>query len=160
MAKPTWRSAVVDPLESECESNPRVFRVNGNPRPQPRGRAGKGYGGHARVFDPGTAADWKDRVASDGEKAKPESPLEGCVAVSIDLYLKRPKSKMRKKDPDGWMWCPNTGDADNYAKAILDVMTDRGWWRDDKQVVYLEVRKRYHAKDDIPHAVITVEEIG
>lgn len=48
---------------------------------------------------------------------------------------------------------------DNLEKAVLDAMTTDGWWRDDRQVVAGEVRKFYHARGEVPGAMIAMGKI-
>lgn len=140
----------------------RQFRVFGIPKGQPRPRtfARKMGNRHvARVFDPGTADAWKADVVLSAREHRPDEPLEGPVRVAIDFYLRRPKRLMRKRDPDGTIWCTSKPDRDNLDKAVLDALTADGWFRDDCQVVAGEVRKFYHGKAEAPGAMITVEPI-
>ncbi len=137
-----------------------TFRVYGIPKPQPRPRAfARKVGGKAvaRVFDAGTAEAWKGDVVRDGRPHRPAAPLEGPLAVWIDFLVPRPKRLMRKKDPDGRIWCPSVCDRDNLEKAVADALTADGWWHDDRQVVAGEVRKMYHAKGERPGAVLAIE---
>jgi Holliday junction resolvase RusA-like endonuclease len=65
---------------------------------------------------------------------------------------------MRRKDPEGSI--PHTAkpDADNLAKAVLDVCTDLGIWRDDSQITLLRVGKLYAGKVGTPGCRIVIEE--
>ena len=140
-----------------------AFRVRGIPKPQPRPRAfAKRIGGKytARMYDGSSSEAWKSDVIRAGEPHRPEVPLDGPLEVSITFFLPRPKRLMRKKDPDGPVWAPGKPDRDNLDKAVLDCLTTDGWWRDDAQVVAGEVRKCYHAKEDVPGALIEIQEAG
>jgi Holliday junction resolvase RusA-like endonuclease len=110
-----------------------TFRVRGDPKGQPRPRAFS-RGGSARVYDPGTAEGWKGQVALASQRVMPDEALIGPVRVDMAFYFKRPKRLLRKKDID--MAIPHTSkpDLDNLAKAVLDAMTQLGWWHDDAQV--------------------------
>ena len=78
-------------------------------------------------------------------------PLTGAVDVDIEVFLPRPKSHYgtgrnaqtvkhtAPTHPTG----RNSGDADKIARAILDALTSAGVWRDDSQVVNLEVSKQW-----------------
>ena len=74
--------------------------------------------------------------------------VEHPVRVRIIAVYKRPKrlcqvykkTGLTRYDP-GWLWAPVMPDADNIAKSVMDGM--RAVWRDDKQVVRLEVDKVY-----------------
>ena len=131
------------------------FMVFGKPKAQPRPRAFS-RGGHARIYEAGTAEAWKSDVIRCGEACKPNAPIEEMLSVSIDFFLPRPKRLMRRKDPDGIMFAPVKPDRDNLDKAVLDALTNVGWWRDDCQVVCGEVRKFYHEKEGRPGALITI----
>ena len=131
------------------------FRVDGAPIAQPRVKATV-RGKHAAVYDPGTANGWKAKVALESRSQRPAEPLLGEILVSMKLYLPRPKRLCRVKDPDCALHHIAKPDCDNLAKAILDALTDDGWWRDDSQVCCLHVWKFYHAKGGRPGAEITV----
>lgn len=131
------------------------FRVDGKPKGQPRGRATI-RGRHAGIYDPGTADGWKSLIALHSKPYRPRYPITGPVEVDLVFLMPRPKSRMRKSDPEGRLWCTAKPDADNLEKALLDAMTNAGWWRDDAQVVRLNTSKVYHAKDEIPGAYVTV----
>lgn len=133
-----------------------AFRVDGIPKGLPRGRATI-RGRHAGIYDPGTADGWKHAVALGALPYRPNSPIEGPISVSIEFIMPRPKSKMRKKDPDGKVWCASKPDVDNLEKAVLDALTNAGWWHDDAQVVRLDSVKVYHSKAGRPGAAIYVE---
>lgn len=65
-------------------------------------------------------------------------PLEGPLAVDIEITLERPKTtKLPTPKPD----------VDNYAKGIMDAMTKAGVWADDSQVSDLYVSKRWGEAD-------------
>lgn len=124
-------------------------RVDGEPKGQPRPRAFV-RNGHARVYDAGTAEGWKSLVAAAVGPHLPTAPLEGPVSVEMDFHMPRPKSLLRKKDPDGLI--PHTAkpDADNLAKAVADTLTQVGLWRDDSQICEMLSRKVYARKNSGP----------
>lgn len=51
---------------------------------------------------------------------------------------------------------PTRPDVDNQAKLILDVMTDLNFWKDDSQVVNLELLKYYSEKSFIKIHVMEI----
>lgn len=139
------------------------FRVVGTPKAQPRPRAFARKMGDrfvARVYEDGSAEGWKGLVLMAARPHRPESPIDGPVRVDITLLLPRPKRLLRKCDPDCAVWCTAKPDRDNADKAILDTLTQDGWWRDDAQVCAGEIRKLYHAKGGSPGATITVAELS
>lgn len=143
------------------------FIVHGDPKPQPRPRARAmamrtkdGSTRHlAQVYNPASAKAWKRAVVEAGRFTRPDSPLAAPLRVTITFRLKRPKRLMRKRDPEGPVLHTAKPDGDNLAKGVLDAMTSDDWWADDSTVSELRVRKEYHAKGDVPGAVIVVEEL-
>ena len=121
------------------------FWVAGDPKAQPRHRA-FARGGNVRCYDPGTAEGWKALIAAAARPHLPIVPLKGPVEVHIDFFFRRPKRLLRKRDPDRVMWYDRKPDRDNLAKAVLDALTQIGFWFDDAQVCSGRVRKFYCAK--------------
>lgn len=132
-----------------------TIRIDGEPKAMGRPRA-FARNGRASVYNPSTAEGWKSLVAAAMRPHLPPTPHEGALRIDIDFHLPRPKRLYRKKDPEGPI--PHTAkpDRDNLDKAVLDTLKTIGFMRDDSQVYAGEPRKWYHAKDEIPHAVITV----
>ena len=127
---------------------PIRFTVHGTPKPQPRPRA-FARDGQARVYDPATAEGWKSAIADAARSHCPTEPWRGAVRVALAFAFTRPKShyrtgkhvgELRSTAPEHHLIRP---DIDNCVKAVLDTMTTLGFWRDDCQVVSLEVTKRY-----------------
>ena len=112
-----------------------TFTVHGIPKAQPRVKAFT-RGKHAGVYTPAVADDWKTLVALECSRRRPATPATGYVAVDLTFLLPRPK-RPKADLPIG------KPDVDNLAKAVLDVMTACGWWRDDSQITSLSVRKVY-----------------
>jgi Holliday junction resolvase RusA-like endonuclease len=135
------------------------FFVPGLPKGQPRPRAFARKMGDkfvARVYDSGTAENWKGAIAGCAKEHFPEIPTELPVALSITSYMPRPKYHFTKKGlrqeaPDVFTGKP---DCDNLAKAVCDCLTICGMWKDDAQVFDLRVIKKY---GDRSGAQITLE---
>ena len=122
-------------------------RVNGTPKPQPRPRA-FARGGKARVYDPGTAEAWKSAVASAFQPFAGKAFTEP-LHLLITFYLPRPKSHFGTgrnaallKDTSP-VYHTQKPDCDNLAKAVMDCLSDIGFWRDDCQVIGLTVKKMW-----------------
>lgn len=137
------------------------FFAQGVPKGQPRPRAFS-RGGHARVYDPGTAEGWKSCVAIAAKAHLPKEPMACPVAVALDFAFPRPKSHFGtgKRATERKATAPThhvaKPDADNAAKAILDALTDLRMWTDDAAVVQLTITKRY--AEDLPGCLVTITE--
>lgn len=134
-------------------TEPISFWVSGEPKGQPRPRAfARKMGGKfvARVFDAGTAEAWKSCIAAAAAQHKPAEPIAGPVRLRLCFYLARPKGHCvankpeRGLRPNAPVWHTGKPDSDNLAKAVMDALTQCGWfWGDDAQVAILTVAKRY-----------------
>lgn len=124
---------------------PIEFFVAGKPKGQPRIKACR-RGKYAGVYDPGTADGWKMLVRAEGYNAWDKKQIEGAVKLQMTLFLDRPKSHFNSKGlvkPKPPYYVTGKPDVDNYAKAVMDALTNLGIWKDDSQVVGLEVWKVY-----------------
>lgn len=119
--------------------------VDGDPKGQPRARA-FARGGHARVYDPGTAEGWKSQVALAFRGLIPSSPLDGPLAVHLGFIFSRPKNHYRANGTlkeSAPRYHTSKPDIDNLEKAVLDAMKQIGMFRDDAQVCKVQKSKRY-----------------
>lgn len=112
-----------------------------NPVPASRPRVGR-FGTYYRK----TYKAWK-KAAESAVPQNSDYPLGGPLIVTVVAVCSRPKTTKR--------YYPR-GDVDNFAKGILDVLTKRGYWNDDDQIVDLYVRKRYPGKHERPHVWVKV----
>lgn len=137
--------------------------IPGEPKGQPRPKA-FARGGHARVYDPGTAEGWKGLVALAlrpyVDRLAEHAPAQDApVAAEMLFKMPRPAAMRRKRShpEDGEIPHAKKPDVDNLAKAVLDVCTTLRIWHDDAQVVDLRVRKVYHAdKGGTPGLELTI----
>lgn len=129
------------------------FEVYGIPKAQPRTRRAKNGG----VYNPDTADAWKLCLALTARAHLPEAPITGPVRVSELFTFPRPARLSGKASPDDFI--PHTAkpDRDNLDKAVLDTLTNEGFFRDDAQVCGGSIEKFYHRKDGRPGVVITIE---
>jgi Holliday junction resolvase RusA-like endonuclease len=135
------------------------FTVTGTPKAQPRARAfARKFGNvySARIYDSGTAEGWKGDIALAARPFVPPAPFTGPIIVDVDFLFPRPKSLMRRKDPEGEI--PHTAkpDRDNLDKALLDCLKTLGFFIDDSQVFDGRPRKFYVSKTGRPGARVTV----
>lgn len=85
--------------------------------------------------------------------------LTGPVSLRVVAVFPRPASRVWKKRAMPREWKPSKPDGDNVAKLVLDAM-NKLVWRDDSQVVLLEVLKMIAAGDEQPHLEITITEVN
>lgn len=125
------------------------FVAEGIPKGQPRARAFYMKDKGVRMFDPSTAEGWKSQVAVAGRGVLPEIPIEGPIILTLTFFFPRPKSHygsgkkastLKDSAPKFHIGKP---DADNLAKAVMDAMTQLGFWKDDAQVWCLGVFKYF-----------------
>lgn len=125
------------------------FFVSGEPKGQPRPRAFARRMGNkfvARVYDVGTAEQWKSQIALAAKPFIPTEPITGAVALRILFHLPRPKAHSRSNGelkPTAPTWHVGKPDLDNFAKAVMDALTQIGVWLDDSQVASLTLLKQY-----------------
>ncbi len=136
-----------------------TIRAYGTPKGQPRVKA---YvrGRHAGVYTPDTADGWKMEVR-EAVLREPERPTTtGPVSVELAFVMPRPKSHFRKDGtlkPSAPVYHTQKPDADNLAKAVLDVLTDLQVWADDAQVVGLNTTKKWESEGCKPGCAILVQ---
>ena len=117
------------------------------PAPRPRFVV---RGKFASSYMPKEYTVWKERAVEivRGAAERPDAPLEGPVLVDLTIKATKPKtSKLSHPGPD----------VDNYAKGVLDAITQsERWWADDKQVVELTVRKAWADADEASGIEVTI----
>jgi Holliday junction resolvase RusA-like endonuclease len=79
----------------------------------------------------------------------PPEPLMGELTIQIECVCK-PVAKSKFTTP--------MGDVDNFAKGVMDTMTDCGWWGDDRQITSLLVTKRFPEAGETPHINVLISE--
>jgi len=134
------------------------FTIYGDPVAQGRPRAGRGPGGHVRMYDPAKSKDYKQYVKLTAAQHRPEKLIEGEIELVVDVYRSIPKSMSKKKRAlalEGKLRPITKPDVDNYVKGVKDGISGV-IWEDDKQVVSLTVRKWY---SDAPKVVVKITEI-
>lgn len=141
---------------------PIEFRVFGLPKGQPRPKAfARRFGDkwQARVYDPGTAEQFKSDIATAAKDHRPEAPLAGPIKLHVRFFFPRTKSHYRTNGqvkPNAPIWHTVKPDADNCIKAVKDCLTQLGFWLDDSQVCESSQTKEY---SDAPGAWISIESL-
>ncbi len=136
-----------------------AFEVPGQPVGKGRPRIGR-VGGYARMFTPEKTISYESTVALFASQAMSGSELLiGPVRALMKLTMAIPESwsKKKKEMASAGLIRPTTKpDVDNVIKAIFDAVNGVVW-RDDVQVVELQVTKFYGIK---PGVSVSVEEIA
>lgn len=111
--------------------------------------------------------DWRRNVTLMAQNAptRPEQPLEGPVAVYVDLRFSRPKNhyhhrksgSVLRDDAPEYVATKAVGDIDKLERAIYDALTDAGWVRDDSQIASNRTIKRWtEGADEVDVTVVTL----
>lgn len=124
-----------------------MFRVRGVPVPQPRGRATirkrKNGKQHASIYDNGKADPWKRLISIFAGQYRPPTPITHPVKVEAVFVFPRTQELLKPKVPIYRLDHGVKPDRDNLEKALLDALTDLGFWKNDAQVCCGEIRKQY-----------------
>ena len=127
------------------------FFTPGIPAPQGSKRAFV-VGGRARmVEDNAKTKPWRATVTAYARDAiGTEWDATGPMKVHAVFYFPRPASHygtgrnaQQRKPSAPRLFKATKPDLDKLTRALLDALTDAGVWRDDAQVAYLEVLKRW-----------------
>lgn len=131
------------------------FTVRG--KAVPMQRAGRNYK-TGRSYIPAESAEYRQRIQSaykasidEGDEPFAQSiPLSMTIVVTLPLQVKKSWTKDKRQQAEDGELEPvskNTGDVDNYAKAVQDALNGLAY-HDDSQIVRLTVRKRYQDLSD------------
>jgi len=74
--------------------------------------------------------------------SRPAKPIEGAVSVLVRFKYSTKTKKNRGK------WKTTRPDCDNLVKLLLDCMTYTMFWKDDAQIVRLQVEKKWTDRED------------
>jgi Holliday junction resolvase RusA-like endonuclease len=92
------------------------------------------------------------------------APLSGCLAMTMDVYLRRPAHlvpkvgpRVRAPQPPAHVFpAPCKPDASNVLKAVEDALTQAGVIVDDKAIAGHVLHKWYVAVGDSPRVEVTL----
>ncbi len=119
-----------------------AFYVPGPPVPWKRARSN----GKRRYTDPKMGAYQAHiRGSAKMDGALPEKPLDGPLAVALDVAIGIPKSWSKRKQEQaltGALLPTSTPDLDNVQKQLGDALNGV-LWVDDAQIVNWQASKRY-----------------
>ena len=132
-----------------------MLDVPGTPKGQPRPRAAV-RGRHAMVYDPKTAAGYKDAICLAVRRAGLPAMLSGAIRVELFCSFPRPARLETSTAPSWAVPHLSKPDMDNIAKAVLDALTVAGVWADDAMVCSLLASKSYAARGQAPGTCIHI----
>ena len=130
---------------------PGEMRGKGRPRFSTRGGFGRAYTDHKTA----SAETW---VRACAVEQAGMVPLAGPISLSIAIAVEVPASWPKKKRADalaGAVFPTSKPDLDNCAKLIADALNGIVW-RDDKQIIRMDLRKHYAER---AQTVLTVAEV-
>jgi Holliday junction resolvase RusA-like endonuclease len=133
------------------------FTVYGQPVAQGRPRFSS-HGGFTRAYDPKKSKDFKEYVKLVAADHRPGTLLDGPLKLEVKVFKENLKSFSKKKAAaaeSGELRPLTKPDVDNYVKGIKDALKSI-IWKDDSQVVELNVSKWY---SEVPRVEITVRTI-
>ncbi len=111
-----------------------------------KGRARHSSSGH--VYTPPKTVDFENSVRWYWVRHKHTMLPEVATVLTVTVYIPRPKK------PKNNSRIPITKpDVDNYAKSIEDAL-NKFAWKDDSQVSFLQIKKRY--TDQAPRIEILI----
>jgi Holliday junction resolvase RusA-like endonuclease len=134
------------------------FWVSGKPRATPRIQAFR-RGKFVGTTTPDTADDWKALVAIESKPLLPQTPIPAAIICELTLVFPRPQRLCRKRDFKGPILMTKKPDPDNCYKAVSDILTNIGMWRDDCLICDAHITKWYHAIGEGPGAHIEIDSV-
>lgn len=134
------------------------FTVYGEPVAQGRPRAST-INGHVKMYDPKKSREFKQYVRLVASQHRPQELLTGPLKMKVKVFKPTLKSFSQKKKAaaeKGEIRPTTKPDVDNYIKSVFDGL-NQVIWKDDSQVVDLQVSKFY---SENPRIEVEIEEIG
>lgn len=154
-----------------------LITIPGDPVPQPRPQAR--IAGHGRerfvhiytpavrekigeepngdpIMGPDKLKAWRNAIAR-AATDRIVMTLSRVGRVHIKVYFARTQEMLHHSMPDGIVPCESQGDADNFAKPILDVFTEMQVWRDDRIVWSLLTEKFWVRRGKSPGARVEID---
>lgn len=126
-----------DEILAECVHTSYHLRFEGTPVAQERARVGRG--GH--FFIPKKSSDYKKNLVLQAKSQFKDPPIEGAIFVEVTFRFIRARSNKS-------VYCTKRPDIDNCQKIIFDALNGVVW-KDDSQIVYAIVGKRWDAEEGV-----------
>lgn len=139
-------------IRAEMISFFAACEIAGQPRVKARAVAMPGRRPFAQVYTPKTAEPFRAAISLAFEGAVQRAGIEAWPVYDgpVELFLvgvvARPKGHFGTRGnllPSAPVHHTGTPDADNFAKAVMDQLSELRAWRDDTQVIRLIVTRRY-----------------
>lgn len=122
-----------------------------SPRPRFRVIGKKGGAQFVNTYMPPEYVAWKSDV-TDYVRGVNDRPPEALYSLPTKVSM-----VARVAPPKTTSLTHPKPDVDNYAKGIMDAMTEaKVWWDDDKRVVHLTSEKRWCLPSETPGFEVTV----
>lgn len=131
-----------------------MFTIPG--KAQGKGRPRFMRNGH--TYTPEPTRNYEELVRLKFREKYKDAPIEDAVRVSIMVWMMPAKSLSKKKKAELMMQSPMLKpDVDNIAKIVLDALNGLAW-KDDKQVVYLDIEKLWGYEEKVVVIITTKED--
>ena len=142
----TCESSLAENARKFVGKNARYIFLPVNPVPASRPRVSRWGTYYGKNYE-----DFRKKVRDYLHDQPDNTPLDGEVYCIVEAVVEKPKTTKRGSP---------RGDVDNYAKGILDSLTQHAQcWGDDDQVVELVVSKRFTSDGEQPGIHVWIKEI-
>lgn len=132
-----------------------TFEVPGQPIAQQRPRAAS-RGKFVTIYDAKESRAAKAHVALYAGLAQGNKPMElGPLSATVDFYIKKPKSKIRKHSTP-FPYPNSKPDIDNMIKLVFDAINGITF-KDDNQIIELHCRKKWAIEE--PKTIVSIYKV-
>lgn len=128
-----------------------IFTILGKPVPKQRPRFSKGH-----AYTPKKTMDY-ERYVQDCFRSSMGLKMAGMIEITIDVYMKIPKSAKKEREDMliGRIRPTKRPDIDNVYKVVTDALNGLAY-DDDSQIVDGHIRK-YYAEED--YVIVNIKEV-
>lgn len=133
------------------------FTVPGEPVGKGRPRFSR-QGSYVMAYTPDKTASYENLIKLEYERQSGYSFGEKTIGLRVTAYFAIPKSASkvkRRRMMCGEIHPAKKPDIDNVCKVVADALNGVAY-KDDRQIVYTEIAKRY---DDMPRMDVTIFEV-
>lgn len=128
-----------------------IFTILGKPVPKQRPRFSKGH-----AYTPKKTVDY-ERYVQDCFRSSMGLKMAGMIEITIDVYMKIPKSAKKEREEMliGKIRPTKRPDLDNLYKGLTDPLNGLAY-DDDSQIVDGHIRKWYAEED---YVIVNIKEV-